>query len=273
MNVRLTTDNLLTNPLLELIKDNNTPYGWFTYVNGDAIKGEWVLDTTQTLYYPNNITFVDKQDDFFSNVKVQKSASVKGEGIYKNIPAIEHTLTSNYKTYTDSIGDTQVEKQDRYVVPDANKQIFIKELSTKIIIEVSMLRKPNFTDNPNRTLHVLKNTTGRELAVTGEYKPLSTTLDFVECKSKSDALATFFKTAIKYKAGFTLEAFLKPTDEQGWGGDSAWGPVPWGGLDPNGQWVRLFHLDVNNYSLNRASTTGNISVNCVLQKSEVNNVM
>jgi len=273
MKVRITSDNLLSNPLLEL-HDNATPTGWFTFVNGTAIKKEWVLEDTQTLHYPSNINYIDAQDDFFNFVEIVKGVSAKvssgGSANFKNTPSQTNVLTERYRLYND-IDTEQPEIQDRYITV-FNGQLFIRELLTTMRVETTMMRKPNFSDDPQRTLYVLKNTIGRELASVCNYTPLSTSLEFINCNGEIHALATFFKTAIKYKAGFTIEAFLKPTDEEGWGGDTKWGASFWGGLDPAGQWVKLYHLDANNYALNRASTTGSISVSAILQKNEVNNV-
>ncbi len=274
MRVRITTDNLLSNPKLELIKDGNTPQGWFTYVNGSAIKGEWTITDSQPLYYPNGLEYVDKEADFFENVTLYKGVKAKASSagaIFNNVSTINNVLTTQYRSYLDV--DTAEQDTQKRETTNYSKQIYVKEILTKLQIECTMMRKPNFSADGNRTLHVLKNEISKRLATTSNYTPVSMSLEFTDCNPKIKALATVFKTAIKYKAGFTLEAFLKPDDGEGWGGDTGFGGDSfWGGLDPNGQWVTLYHLDANNYALNRASTTGSISIGAILQKTELNSV-
>lgn len=271
MRVRLTSQDLLGNSNLELFK-NRTPSGWYTTVKGEAIPSEWVLDTTQTLYFPRGVDFVNKNDDFFTYVNVIKSAQVKGNGIYKNTPAIEHVLTDKYKTYSDSLFDTQPTIQDRYVEVNASSEISIRNISTQMQIETDQLRNINYNEEFARTLHIVRNSTGRELQSTAKYNPLTMDLGFLSCLKEAEALDTFFKTCLKYSAGFKVEAFITPDTLEYWGNFN-WSGGLWGGFDINGEWVEMFNLDFASYAYTPTSTAAEINISTILQKSEVNNVV
>ena len=272
MKVLLRSQNLLTNPIFEGVL-NDTPVGWFVNVKGGVAGGEWTLpDANQTLFYPQDIDFVDETNNFKTYTKVFKSASVKGSGIYRNIPSVDRTLTNEFKTYTDFLGDTNSKLQNRYVEPTTGESVVINNISTYMEIETNMLRLPEFTDDKNIEFHILKTDTSKRLEATRVYKPVSTNFSFILCNKESESLNTFLKTCLKYGVGFELEVFTTRDQVESWG-NFQWGNSDWGGFDAAGEWVKFYNVDINDYSINRGSVVSELNISAIIQKSELNNVL
>ena len=133
MRVRLISDNLLDNTDFDLQVDNEYPVGWFIDNNTSAMIGnEWKVDSINTtLYHPQKIEKVDLKDSFYNFVTIKKSATVRGEGYWKNIPTVTHTLNLNNQTFIDELPSPYVTTESRWFeTNDINSYVIASDIKT-----------------------------------------------------------------------------------------------------------------------------------------------
>ena len=274
MRVRLISDNLLDNTDFDLQVDNEYPVGWFIDNNTSTMIGnEWKVDSINTtLYHPQKIEKVDLKDSFYNFVTIKKSATVRGEGYWKNIPTVTHTLNLNNQTFIDELPSPYVTTESRWFeTNDINSYVIANDIKTYMELETNMLRVPNYSDNKGKSIKVSYTPTGREITSTRLYQPVSTNISFLTCIDEASAIDTFFKTCAKYRKGVTVQAFLTPSSGQEWG-TFEWSNTVWSGIPAEGDWYDVFHIDLNGYRFNPSSVTGGCEVSCLIQKTELRGV-
>lgn len=274
MRVRLTTDNLLDNSGFDLQVDTLYPVGWLVEGDNSVMIGkEWRVEgTNTTLYHPQPIEKVNIQPSFYNFVKVFKSAIVRGDGIWQNIPSINNTINLNNTEYIDELPFPYLTTENRqFNINDSNSYAIVSDIKTYMQIETEMLRVPNYNDNKNKRTKVKYTTTGREITSTQKYAPVTSQIEFLSCLDEAQAIDTFFKTCAKYRKGIKVEAWITPEAEESWS-NSPWSETVWSGIPTEGAWFNVFRIDLDGYSFNRSNITGTSTINCIIQKTDLGGV-